>query len=87
MKYISRKPNTEQINKANITYRRFELLLLEKNMSISDVERLTNMDGQKIKSWRLRHYIPKLTEFRQLADVMGINVQYLTNGILPFIKE
>ena len=58
-------------------YERFELLLKEKDLRVSDVCKATGILSATFSSWKTGRYTPKQEKMEQIANFFGVSVAWL----------
>lgn len=61
-------------------YARFELLLKQKNVKVSDVSRATGIRQGVFSDWKMGRYTPKQDKLKKIADYFGVSLDYLMTG-------
>ena len=58
-------------------YKRFLMLLIEKDLRPADVARATGILPQTLSNWKQGNGIPKIDKLTKIADFLGVSVAYL----------
>ena len=61
----------------NIFSERFKTLRLNKNLTMVDIAKSLNISKQSVHEWQTRKTAPSIDKFVELADYLGVSLDYL----------